>query len=45
MEDQKKAAVKGGVLLCLTAILGSDQDARKTAEQELKALEVTEGQM
>ena len=31
------------VVSCLTAILGEDQGARKSAEDEMKALEVTEG--
>lgn len=43
MEDQR-AVVRDGIASCLTAVLGSDQYARRTAEDELKALEVTEGQ-
>ena len=43
MGDQK-SAVRAGVASCLTAILGSDQQVRKVSEEELKALEVMEGQ-
>lgn len=38
-----QAAVQQSVVSCLTAILGVDQRQRKEAEEELKALEVTEG--
>ena len=37
------AALQSTVASCLTAILGTDQNQRKAAEDELKALEVTEG--
>ena len=37
------AALQSTVASCLTAILGTDQSQRKAAEDELKALEVTEG--
>ena len=37
------AALQASVVSCLTAILGSDPERRKSAEEELKALEVTEG--
>ncbi len=36
-------AVRQSVVSCLTAILAVDQRQRKEAEEELKALEVTEG--
>ncbi len=42
MEGQRES-VKLSVASCLTRVLGSDQHARKQAEEELKALEVTEG--
>lgn len=44
MCDQK-ATVRAGVASSLTAILGADHQARKVAEEDLKALEVTEGQV
>ncbi len=44
MEGQKDA-VRSSVAASLTSILGADQIARKVAEEELKALEVTEGQL
>jgi len=40
----QKEAVRNSVAASLTSILGPDQLARKVAEEELKALEVTEGQ-
>ena len=42
MESQRES-LKLSVASCLTRVLGSDQHARKQAEEELKALEVTEG--
>ena len=42
MEGQKES-VRQSVASCLTRVLSSDQHARKQAEEELKALEVTEG--
>ena len=41
---EQKEAVRASVASSLTSILGSYQLARKVAEEELKALEVTEGQ-
>ena len=41
--SSQHAALQSTVVSCLTAILGSDQQQRKAAEDELKALEVTEG--
>lgn len=41
--SQQREVLQLNVVSCLTAILGEDQDARKAAEEELKALEVTEG--
>ncbi len=44
MEGQKDG-VKSGITSCLTRVLGSDQMARKMAEDELKTLEVTQGML
>lgn len=40
---QEKEALRGVVLSSLSTILSGDQQQRKDAEEELKALEVTEG--
>lgn len=40
---EQKEAVRASVASSLTSILGPDQMARRVAEEELKALEVTEG--
>ena len=42
METQEES-VKLNVASCLTRVLSSEHYARKQAEEELKALEVTEG--
>ena len=42
MEGQGES-VRHSIASCLTRVLSSDQHARKQAEEELKALEVTEG--
>ena len=44
MSDKNFAALQAAVLLCLTDILGSEQQKIASAEAELKALEVTEGE-
>lgn len=41
--SQEKEALRGVVLSGLSTILSGDQQQRKDAEEELKALEVTEG--
>ena len=41
--ERQKDGVRSSVSCCLTRVLGTDQHARKVAEQELKTLEVTEG--
>ena len=41
---QEKEALQTVVISCFSAILSGDQQQRKDAEEELKALEVTEGQ-
>lgn len=43
MEEQK-SGVRYGIASCFDRVLGSDQQARRAAEDELKTLEVTEGQ-
>lgn len=42
---QEKEALQTVVISCFSAILSGDQQQRKDAEEELKALEVTEGQL
>lgn len=44
MSDKNFAALQAAVLSCLTDILGSEQQKIASAEAELKALEVTEGE-
>ena len=44
MDEQQKDGVRASIFCCLTRVLGSDQNARSKAEEELKTLEVTEGQ-
>lgn len=44
MDEQQKDGVRASIFSCLTRVLDSDQNARKKAEEELKTLEVTEGQ-
>lgn len=39
-----RVALRSSIVSSLTRILGSDQSERRAAEEELKALEVTEGQ-
>ena len=38
-----KDGVRSSIASCLTRVLGSEERARKMAEEELKTLEVTEG--
>lgn len=44
MSERNVAALQAAVLSCLTDILSCEQQKIKTAEAELKALEVTEGE-
>ena len=39
-----RVALRRSIVNSLTCILGGDQNARRSAEEELKTLEVTEGE-
>lgn len=43
--ERQKDGVRSSITSCLTRVLGSDQQARRVAEEELKTLEVTEGHL
>ena len=40
-----RVVLRSSIVSSLTRILGGDQSERRAAEQELKTLEVTEGQL
>ena len=41
--EERNRSLKQALIESLSAILSSDQQARQTAEEQLKLLEVTEG--
>ena len=41
--SEQKHALRDAVVACLTAILSGQHDDRRSAEEELRTLEVTEG--
>lgn len=43
MMEGLKDGVRSSIASCLTRVLGSEERARKMAEEELKTLEVTQG--
>lgn len=43
--DERNRSLKQALIESLTAILSPDQQARQLAEEQLKVLEVTEGEI